>query len=149
MFGIAVVGEGLDGDAATGFEQSDDLQIFRIHQFDQVFHNDVHAVFVEVAMIAEAEKVKFQALALHHQCTRNVVDNEVSKVGLTCLGAQGGELRTIHSHKVLVLRMFVLKRLQHLGCIVIAVLCVLVAQQRNTFQFLFVSRHKSLFWLQN
>ena len=135
MFGIAVIGERFDGDAATGVEQSNDLQIFRIHQFDQIFHDDVHAVFMKVAMVAKAEEVEFQALALHHQRTRNVVDNEVSKVGLTCLGAQGGELRTIHGHKVLVLRMFVLKRLQHLGCIVVAVLRVLVAQQRDTFQF--------------
>ena len=139
MFGIAVVGEGLDGDATTGIEQADDLQIFGVHQLNQVLHDDVDAVLVEVAVVAETEEVEFQALALHHQRAWDVVYNKVSKIGLTCLGAQGGKLGTIQSHKILVLRMFIFKRLQHLGHIVVVVLRILVAQQRDTFQFLFVS----------
>ena len=126
MLSVTVVGEGLDGDAATRIEQADDLKIFWIHKFDQVLHDDVNAVLVEIAMVAEAEEIEFQALALHHQRARDVVDNKVSEVGLTCLGAQGGELGTIQSHEVLVLRMLVFKRLQHLRRIVIAVVRVLV-----------------------
>ena len=34
VFGVAVIGEGLDGDAPTGLEQPDDLQVFGIHQLD-------------------------------------------------------------------------------------------------------------------
>ena len=127
MLGIAVIGEGLDRDAATGIKQADDLQIFWIHQLDQVLHNDVDAVLVEIAVVAETEEVEFQALALHHQRARDVINNKVSEVGLTRLGAQRGKLGAIQSHKVVVLRMFVLKRLQHLGRIVIAVVRVLVA----------------------
>ena len=133
MFGIAVVGEGLDGNAATRIEQPDNLQILRIHQLDQVLHNDVHAVLVEVTVVAEAEEVELEALALHHQRARDIINNKVTEVGLTCLRAQRGELRTIQSHKVLVLRMLVLKRLQYLRRIVVVVLRVLVAQQRHTF----------------
>ena len=139
MLGITVVGERFDGNTTTGIEQSNDLQIFGIHQFDQILHDDIHAIFMEVTVVAEAEEIEFQALALHHQRARNVVDDEVAEIRLACLGAQGGELGAIQSHKILVLGMFVLKRLQHLGRIVIAVLRILVAQQRDTFQFLFVS----------
>ena len=139
VLGVAVVGERLDGDATTGVEQADDLQIFGVHQLDQVLHDDVDAVLMEIAVVAEAEEIEFQALALHHQGTRNIVDDQMSKIRLTSLGAQGGKLRAIQSHQILVLRMFVFKRLQHLRRIVVAVLRVLVAQQRDTFQFLFVS----------
>ena len=58
MIGVAVVGEGLDGDAATGVEQADDLQIFGIHQLDEVLHDDVDAVLMEVAVVTEAEEVE-------------------------------------------------------------------------------------------
>ena len=139
--GTAVVGVGVDGDAAAGGEDTCDLDVFGGHEAYEVFHDDVDAVLMEVAVVAEAEEVELQALALHHQRARDVVDDDVSKVGLACLGAQGGELGTIQSHEVLVLGMFVLKRLQHLGGIVVAVVRVLVAQQRDAFQFLFVSRH--------
>ena len=141
MLGIAVVGEGLDGDTTAGIKQTDDLQVFGIHQLDQILHDDVDTVLVEVAMVAEAEEIQLQTLALHHQPSRDVVDDQVAEIGLACLGAQGGELGTIQCHQVFVLRMFVFKRLQHLRGIVVVVLRVLVAQQRDAFQFLFVSRH--------
>ena len=139
MLGITIVGKGLDGNAATGIEQADDLKIFGVHQLDQVLHDDVDTILVEVAVVAEAEEVEFQAFAFHHQRARDIINNKVSKVGLAGLGAQRSELRTVQSHKVLVLRMFVLKRLQHFGGIIIAVVSVLIAQQRDTFQILFVS----------
>ena len=139
MLGITIVGEGFDGDAATRIEQADDLQIFGIHQLDQILHNDVDTVLVEVAMVAEAEEIKLEALALHHQRSWDIINDNVSEIRLACLGAQRGELGTIQSHQVFVLRMFILKHFQHLGRIIVAVLCVLVAQQRDTFQFLFVS----------
>ena len=126
MFGVAIVGERLDGDTPTGIEQADDFQIFGIHQLDQILHDDVHAVLVEVAMVAEAEEVEFEALALHHQRAWNVINNDVPEVGLTCLGAQRGKLGTVERHQIIVFRMLVLEGLQHLGGIVIAILSILV-----------------------
>ena len=87
MFNVAVVGERLDGNATTRIEQTDDLQILRIHQLDQILHNDVDAVLVEVAVVAEAEEIEFEALAFHHQRARDVINNKVTEVGLTRLGA--------------------------------------------------------------
>ena len=117
MFGIAVIGEGLDGNTASRIEQADNLQILGIHQLDQVFHNDIHAILMEVAVVAETEEIEFQALALHHLRAWDVINNKVSEIGLTRLGTQRGELGAVQGHQILVLGMFVLKRLQHLGCI--------------------------------
>ena len=103
VFGVTVVGEGLDGDAAAGVEQADDLQVLGIHQLDQVLHDDVYAILMEVAVVAEAEKVKLEALALHHQRTRDVINDEVPEIGLASLGAQRGKLRTIQRHQVFIL----------------------------------------------
>ena len=49
----AIVGEGVDADAATRGEDARHLDIFRVHEADEVLHDDVDAVFVEVAVVAE------------------------------------------------------------------------------------------------
>ena len=63
---LAVVGVWPDADAAAWGKDTGYFDILRIHQFNEVLHDDVHAVFVEIAMIAEAEEIKFQTLALYH-----------------------------------------------------------------------------------
>lgn len=133
VVGVTIVGEGFDGDAAAWIEQADDLQIFGVHKLDEIFHDNIHAVFMKITMVAEAEKVELQALALHHQRTRDVIDNDMPKVRLARLGTKRGELRTVERHQIVVLRVFVLEGLQHLRRIVIAVLGVLVSQQRDAF----------------
>lgn len=145
MFRVAVVSEGLDGDAATRVEQPYDFQILGLHQLDEVFHYDIDTVLVKIAMITEAEEVEFKALALHHQRTGDVINNKVSEIGLTRLGTQRSELGAIKRHQIVILGVFVLEGLQHFGGIVIAVLRILVAQQGNAFQLLFVSRHRLQF----
>ena len=139
MLLIAVVGEGFDGDAATRVEQPDDLQVSGIHQFHQVFHDDVDTILMEVAMVAEAEKVQFEALALNHAHAGDVVDDDVAKVRLARFGTQRRELRAIEGYNIFVLRMFVLKSLQNIRRVVVTVMCVLVAQQGDAVQFLLVS----------
>ena len=105
----SVVGVGIDADATAGSKQADDLDVFGIHQANEVFKDDVDTVFVEVAMVAEAEQIEFQTLAFHHSFGRNISDSDLGKVGLTRDGAQGGELRTVEPHPIVILGMFVLK----------------------------------------
>ena len=135
MVGIPVVGKGQDGDAPTRIEESLHFQILGIHQLDKVFHDDVDTILVKVAMVAEAEKIEFQALALHHADAGNIADDEMAEVGLTSLGAQRGELRTVQRDQIFMLRVFVVEGLQHLWGIVIGIVRLLVSQQRDTFQF--------------
>ena len=55
--GPSVVGERMNRNATTRGEQPGDFDIFRVHEPDQIFHDDIDAVFMEVAMIPETEKI--------------------------------------------------------------------------------------------
>lgn len=59
--GTSVIGIGIYADAAAGGEEAGHLYVFRIHEADEVLHDCVHAVLMEVAVIAETEKVKLEA----------------------------------------------------------------------------------------
>ena len=52
---LAIVGVGIDADAATRREEAGYLYVFGLHQFDEILHDDVHAVFMKVAMVAKRE----------------------------------------------------------------------------------------------
>ena len=62
--GATVVGVWIDADAATGREEADDLDVLGIHESDEILHDDVHAVFMEIAVIAEREEIQLQTLRL-------------------------------------------------------------------------------------
>lgn len=55
--GTPIIAIRVDGDASTGCEDARYLDVFRIHQADKVFHDDVYTILMEVSMIAEAEEV--------------------------------------------------------------------------------------------
>ena len=118
VFGVGIVGEGVDADAAAGGEDTRYLKVLRVHQFDQVFHDDVHAVFVEIAVIAERKEIELERLGLHHLLPRNVGYIDGGEVGLPRLGAERGELRTMESNQILVVRMFVYKSFEDFGSVV-------------------------------
>ena len=111
---LAVVGVWPDADAAAWGKDTGYFDILRIHQLNEVLHDDVHAVFVEIAMIAEAEEIKFQTLALYHLYIRNIADANLCKVRLTCDRAEGCELRAVETYPVIVARVLVDKGFQYL-----------------------------------
>ena len=131
----AVVGVGMDGDAATGRELAPDLDILRIHECDEVLHDSVHAILVEIAMVAEREQVELQALALHHALIGYVVDVNGGEIGLACDRAEAREFGTVELHEVVVFGMFVLEGLQHLRCVIGGIAYLLVSQQFQAFIF--------------
>ena len=118
VFGVGIVGEGVDADAAAGGEDTRYLKVLRVHQFDQVFHDDVHAVFVEIAVIAERKEIELERFRLHHLLTRDIGNVDCGEVGLPRLGAERGELRTMESNQILVFRMFVYKSFEDFGSVV-------------------------------
>ena len=59
-----VIGIRIDRDASTRSKDSRDFDIFGVHQFNKVFHDDIYTIFMKSSMIAEAEKVEFQTFAL-------------------------------------------------------------------------------------
>ena len=108
--GTAVVGVGVYGDAASGGEDTFHLDVAGVHQLYKVFRDGVHAVLVEVAVVAEREEVQLQALALHHTFVGNIHDANLRKVGLTGDGAEGGELGAEELHPIVMVGMHVFKR---------------------------------------
>ena len=70
----AVVAVRVNGNAATGQELAPDLDICRLHQLNQIVHDDVDTVLVEIAVIPETEQIQFQRLALHHDLSWNIGD---------------------------------------------------------------------------
>ena len=57
MAGIAIVGKRHNRNPATRHEDTANFDIARMHQRHKVFHNDIDAVFMEIAMVAKAEEI--------------------------------------------------------------------------------------------
>lgn len=136
----AVVGVRIDGDAATWGKETGNLDVFGIHQFDEVLHDDVYAVLVEVSMVSEAEKIEFETLALNHLDVRDIADAELREVRLSCNRTEGGELRTVETHPIVIALVLVFECLQYLRCVVHSVFG-LAAKGLETFLFSFVIVH--------
>ena len=130
----AVVGIRIDADATTRGEEPDDLYILGIHQTNEILHDDIDAVLMEITMIAETEKIQLQTLRLHHPLTRNIHDLDLCKVRLTRDGTKRCKLGTVELNPIVVLGMFILKGLQNLGSIV-GLILRLAAQRLQAFQF--------------
>ena len=118
---LAVIGIGIDADATTGREQPYHLDVLGCHEPHQVFHDDVHAVLMEIAVVAEGEKVELQALGLHHALGRYVHNLDFGKVGLARDRAERRELWAVELYPVVVALMLVLESLQHLGGVVVQI----------------------------
>ena len=80
---LAIVAPGIDADSSAGCEFSPYFDVPGIHQFDQILHDDVDAVFMEAAMVAKTEEVQFQTFALNHFDVRDVGDINRGEIRLT------------------------------------------------------------------
>ena len=136
----AVVGVGVDGDAAARGEEARDLDVLGVHQLDEVLHDDVDDVLVEVAVAAEAEEVELEALALHHPDVGDVADAQLREVRLSRDRTQRRELRAVETHPVVVVAVFVLEGLEHAGIVVLAIRSLAA----EGLQTIFGSVHKLL-----
>lgn len=109
----AVIGIREYGDSTTRSEKTCYFNVFRVHQFDKVFHDFVYAILVEVSMITETEKIEFQALALDHFDVRDVADTDFSKVRLARDRTEACEFRAIEPYPIVVFLMLVYEGLQY------------------------------------
>lgn len=98
MFGVSPVGERVDAYSSAGHEIAGYLYISRVHKADKVFHYDIDAILMEVAMVTEGEEVQLERLTLHHFLAGNIGDKYMSEVGLSGLRAEGRELRAIEGN---------------------------------------------------
>ena len=120
--GAAIVAEGKDADASPWGEVPKDLDVARVHQLDEIRHNDIHTVLMEGTVITEAEEVELEALALDHLHIRDIADVYGRIVGLSGDGAEAGELGAVEAHPIVIALMLIGEGLEHLGGIVLPVL---------------------------
>ena len=119
----AIVSIRIDGNTSTRSKDAGHFNIFRIHQADKIFHNDIHTIFMESALATETEEIKFQALAFHHLHIRKIADTYLSKIRLSGNGTKAGKLRTVKTHPVIIFGMLIIKSFQYFGSIILLVLC--------------------------
>ena len=117
--GTAIVGVGMDADAAARDEEAENLDVAGGHKTDEVVEDDVDAVLVEVAMVSEGEEIEFQALTFHHALVGNIKNLDFGEVGLPSDWAERGELGTVELHPIIAFGMTVLEGFEHLGGIVL------------------------------
>ena len=139
VFGVAIVGKRNDRDAPAGIEIALHLNVFGIHQIHEVFHDDIHTIFMKITAVAKTKEIEFEALAFHHFDAWNVVDNDVSEIRLPGFWAQGGKFGAIQSHEILIFGMLINERLEHIGCVIECILGALIAEKGNPLQFFFAS----------
>ena len=108
---FAVVAKRVNGYAAARGKDALDLDVFRLHQGNQVFHNDVDAIFVKRSVVAEAEQIKFEAFALNHFFAGKVADLYGGKIRLPRNGAKRCKFGAIEVHPVVVARVRVAEAL--------------------------------------
>ena len=128
-----VVGVWIDADTATWGEDTRHLNIFRIHEADKVFHDDIDAILMEVAMITEREEIELQTLALHHSHVWHILYLYLCKVRLSGNRTERSELRTVEQYPVVILWMLVLKALKHLRSIVLTIFRLLTKRLEVVF----------------
>lgn len=126
---LAIIAVRIDGDAAARGEFAPDFDVARVHQFDQIVHNDVHAILVEVAVVAEAEQIQLERFALDHFDIGHIADVNRRKVRLAGHRAEAREFRAVEFDEIVAVWMLVVKRLQHARIILVVVGGVLVAEQ--------------------
>ena len=132
---LSVVGIRIDADATSGSEESSDLDVFRIHEANEIFHDDIDTVFVEIAMIAKGEEIEFEAFALYHLYIGDVRNTDFGEIRLASDGTERGELWAVEAHPVVIFLVLVDKRLEHFGCVVGGILSALASEMLEAFGF--------------
>ena len=86
---------------------------------------------MEVAVVAEAEEIQLQALALHHFHVGDVFDDDLAEVGLSGNRTEGCELGAVKLHPIVVLLVLVLEGLEDARVVGLRIAHPLVAQKRQ------------------
>lgn len=72
MLCVGPASEWIDADSSARHEDAPHFDVARIHQFPKVVEDYVHAVFMEVSVVAERKQIELEALAFHHFFTRDI-----------------------------------------------------------------------------
>ena len=134
---LAIITVRIDGNTATRGEFAPDFDVLRIHKANQILHDDIDAVLVEIAVIAEAEQIEFERFTLHHAHIRHIRNGHGRKIRLSGNRTQTGKFRTVEFDKIIIVLMFVDKCFQYLWCVILRIFCSLVSKQAECPAFRF------------
>ena len=125
----------VDGKAAAWQEFAPYFDVLWIEQVYQIVHDDVDAVFVEVAVVAEGKQIELEALAFHELLIRHIGNVDGGKVWLASDWAKAGEFWAVEFDKVVVFRMFVIEGFENVRGVIGVIGDVLIAKQGQVFFF--------------
>lgn len=97
------------------------------HERNEILHDDIDHILMEITMIAEAHQVKLQRLALHHLLARHIRDIDGRIIRLSRDGAKRRKLRAIEFDPVVVVRMAVLERLEDFRAVIVVIFDIFLA----------------------
>ena len=112
----------INGNTTTWSKDSGYFNVFGIHQLYQIFHYNIHTIFMKGSMITETEKIEFQALAFYHFYIGNVADTYFRKVRLSGNRTQTCELRAVETYPIIIFRMLIIKGFQYFRSIILLIL---------------------------
>ena len=126
--GDAVVAIGVNGEAASGEEFAPYFDVPGMEQFNQVGHDDIHTIFMEVAVISETEEVKLERFTFYHVLVRDIGNINGSKIRLAGFRAQAGKLGTVEFDEIIPVCMFIGNPFQQSRIVIVGILGILAAQ---------------------
>ena len=129
---FAVVAVRVDTDAATWGKFTPDFDVFWVKQFDEIFHDDIYAVFVKVTVVAEAKQIELERFALYEFLVGYVGNVYSCKIRLTSHRAEAGKFRTVEFDKVVVVGVFVVKTFQYIWVVCVGIVSLSTAEQCYT-----------------
>ena len=126
--GDAVVAIGVNGEAASGEKFTPHFDVPGTEQLDQIGHDDIDAVFVEVAVVPEAEEVEFQRFTFYHVLVRDIGNINGSEIRLAGFRAQAGKFGAIEFDEIIPVCMFIGNPFQQSRIVIVGILGILAAQ---------------------
>lgn len=126
--GDAVVAIGVNGEAASGEEFAPYFDVPGMEQFNQVGHDDIHTIFMEVAVISETEEVKLERFTFYHVLVRDIGNINGSKIRLAGFRAQAGKFGTVEFDEIIPVCMFIGNSFQQCRIVIVGILGILAAQ---------------------
>ena len=140
----AVIAVWVDRQPASWKETAPHFDIPRIEELDQVIHDEIHTVFMEIAVVAVAEKIELQGLALYNEFVRDIGNVNRSKIGLARLRAEARKFRAVELDKIIPVRVGIGHRFQQGRIIIKGILRLLAPKERQLVQaFSFFCHHDS------
>lgn len=103
----SIVAVGVYAYATTRCKLTPNFNISWVHKLYKVLHDDIYAILMVVAVVAEAKHVKLKALTFNHVNVWNVANIYGCKVGLPGNGAKARKFWYVEFYPIVILWMLV------------------------------------------